>query len=113
VPLDSVDSKRVITWEGYTAQQHFSATSLNTLIQMVLGDLGTTLIPEMAIEVLVDRAIAIATAMCNVDFFIIIVSSVNIKKKPRSKNVVLILNRIRWGQASIMLQNLRSLILRR
>lgn len=30
--------------------QSFSATSLNTLIQMVLGNLGTTLIPEMAIE---------------------------------------------------------------
>lgn len=28
----------------------FSATSLNTLIQMVSGKLGTTLIPEMAIE---------------------------------------------------------------
>lgn len=38
-----------------TAQQHFSATSLNTLIQMVLGDLGTTLIPEMAIEQLTSQ----------------------------------------------------------
>ncbi len=34
------------------AQQRFSATSLNTLIQMVLGNLGTTLIPHMAIEAL-------------------------------------------------------------
>lgn len=33
-----------------SSQQSFSATSLNTLIQMVLGNLGTTLIPEMAIQ---------------------------------------------------------------
>ncbi len=32
------------------ANQNVSATSLNTLIQMVLGNIGTTLIPEMAIE---------------------------------------------------------------
>ncbi|MCH9697597.1 MAG: LysR family transcriptional regulator [Gammaproteobacteria bacterium] len=31
------------------ASQSFSASSLNTLIQMVLGNMGTTLIPEMAI----------------------------------------------------------------
>lgn len=35
--------------------QSLSATSLNTLIQMVLGDLGTTLIPEMAIEQLTSQ----------------------------------------------------------
>lgn len=33
-----------------TANQNVSATSLNTLIQMVLGNMGTTLIPEIAIE---------------------------------------------------------------
>jgi len=33
-----------------TANHGFGATSLNTLIQMVLGNMGTTLIPEMAIE---------------------------------------------------------------
>ncbi len=35
---------------GQTANQNISATSLNTLIQMVLGNIGTTLIPEMAME---------------------------------------------------------------
>ncbi len=35
--------------------QSFSATSLNTLIQMVLGNLGTTLIPEMAIHALTSQ----------------------------------------------------------
>ncbi len=33
----------------------FSATSLNTLIQMVLSNLGTTLIPEMAIDQLTSQ----------------------------------------------------------
>ncbi|MBD3668988.1 MAG: LysR family transcriptional regulator [Kangiella sp.] len=33
----------------------FGATSLNTLIQMVLGKLGTTLIPEMALEQLISQ----------------------------------------------------------
>lgn len=32
------------------ANHGFGATSLNTLVQMVLGKLGTTLIPEMALE---------------------------------------------------------------
>jgi LysR family hydrogen peroxide-inducible transcriptional activator len=38
-----------------TINRNFSATSLNTLIQMVLGNLGTTLIPEMAIEQLTNQ----------------------------------------------------------
>ena len=38
-----------------TANHGFGATSLNTLIQMVLGKLGSTLIPEMAIEQLVSQ----------------------------------------------------------
>lgn len=38
-----------------TANQSFSATSLNTLIQMVLGNLGSTLIPEMALEQLTSQ----------------------------------------------------------
>ncbi len=38
-----------------TANQNVSATSLNTLIQMVLGNMGTTLIPEMAIEQLTSQ----------------------------------------------------------
>jgi LysR family transcriptional regulator, hydrogen peroxide-inducible genes activator len=37
------------------ANQGFGATSLNTLIQMVLGELGTTLVPEMAMEPLVSQ----------------------------------------------------------
>lgn len=37
------------------ANQGFGATSLNTLIQMVLGKLGTTLIPEMAIDALISQ----------------------------------------------------------
>ncbi len=35
--------------------QNFSATSLNTIIQMVLGNLGSTLIPEMAVEQLTSQ----------------------------------------------------------
>lgn len=35
--------------------QSFSAASLNTLIQMVLGNMGTTLIPTMAIEQLTSQ----------------------------------------------------------
>lgn len=33
-----------------TANHGFGATSLNTLVQMVLGKMGTTLIPKMALE---------------------------------------------------------------
>jgi LysR family transcriptional regulator, hydrogen peroxide-inducible genes activator len=33
-----------------SAEHGFSATSLNTLVQMVAGGLGTTLVPEMALE---------------------------------------------------------------
>jgi len=38
-----------------SANHRFGATSLNTLIQMVLGKLGTTLIPEMALEQLISQ----------------------------------------------------------
>ena len=38
-----------------TANQGFGATSLSTLIQMVLGELGTTLIPEMALNPLISQ----------------------------------------------------------
>ncbi len=38
-----------------TSGHNFGATSLNTLIHMVKGGLGTTLIPEMALEQLVDN----------------------------------------------------------
>ncbi|MDX2427013.1 MAG: LysR substrate-binding domain-containing protein [Cycloclasticus sp.] len=40
--------------------QSFSATSLNTLVQMVLGQQGTTLIPEMAIAPLISQHKALA-----------------------------------------------------
>ncbi len=36
-------------------QHSVGATSLNTLIQLVAGKLGTTLVPEMALEQLIDR----------------------------------------------------------
>ncbi len=38
-----------------SSNQNFSATSLNTLIQMVLGNFGSTLIPEMAIKQLTSQ----------------------------------------------------------
>lgn len=38
-----------------TANHGFGATSLNTLIQMVKGQLGTTLVPEMALEQLISE----------------------------------------------------------
>ncbi|MCG8669880.1 MAG: LysR substrate-binding domain-containing protein [Pseudomonadales bacterium] len=38
-----------------TANHGFGATSLSTLIQMVLGKLGTTLVPEMALEQLISQ----------------------------------------------------------
>ena len=38
-----------------TANHGFGATSLNTLIQMVLGNLGTTLVPAMALDQLVQQ----------------------------------------------------------
>ncbi len=37
------------------SQPNIGAISLNTLIQMVLGDLGTTLIPQMAVEQLTSQ----------------------------------------------------------
>ena len=45
----------VCNWTNGTTHQSFRASSLNTLIQMVLGNLGTTLIPEMAIEPLTSQ----------------------------------------------------------
>lgn len=38
-----------------STNQSLSATSLNTLIQMVVGKLGTTLIPEMALDSLISQ----------------------------------------------------------
>lgn len=40
----------VCKFSGQQANHGFGATSLNTLIQMVLGNLGTTLIPAMALD---------------------------------------------------------------
>lgn len=47
------------------ANQGFGATSLNTLIQMVLGKLGTTLIPGMAIDQLISQHEELATVHLN------------------------------------------------
>ncbi len=38
-----------------TSKQEFCATSINTLIQMVAGDLGSTLVPAMAVEQLTSQ----------------------------------------------------------
>jgi LysR family hydrogen peroxide-inducible transcriptional activator len=48
-----------------SANQGFGATSLNTLIQMVLGKLGTTLIPEMAMAPLISQHEALAAVHLN------------------------------------------------
>lgn len=40
---------------SHTENQSYNASSLNTLIQMVLGDLGTTLIPEIAVKPLTSQ----------------------------------------------------------
>ncbi|AOE49041.1 hydrogen peroxide-inducible genes activator [Kangiella sediminilitoris] len=51
---------------GEEATEHgFGATSLNTLIQMVLGRLGTTLIPEMAMEQLISQNKALSAVHLN------------------------------------------------
>ncbi len=42
-------------FQEQTANQSFGATSLNTLIQMVLGKQGSTLIPEMAKDPLISQ----------------------------------------------------------
>jgi len=47
------------------ANQGFGATSLNTLIQMVLGKLGTTLIPQMAMEPLIAQHTELAAVHLN------------------------------------------------
>jgi LysR family hydrogen peroxide-inducible transcriptional activator len=47
------------------ANQGFGATSLNTLIQMVLGKLGTTLIPEMALDQLISQHEKLAAVHLN------------------------------------------------
>jgi len=47
------------------ANQGFGAASLNTLIQMVLGELGTTLIPEMAMEQLISQHKELAAVHLN------------------------------------------------
>jgi len=44
------------------AQHSLSATSLNTLIQLVAGKLGTTLVPEMALEQLIEPNASLSKA---------------------------------------------------
>lgn len=49
----------------HNTNQNFRATSLNTLVQMVLGNLGTTLIPEMAIDQLTSQHQSVSTVHLN------------------------------------------------
>ena len=55
----------VCKFSDLTANQGFGATSLYTLIQMVLGGLGTTLIPAMARESLIAQHDTLATVHLN------------------------------------------------
>ncbi|MDY6943484.1 MAG: LysR substrate-binding domain-containing protein [Pseudomonadota bacterium] len=48
-----------------TANHGFGATSLNTLVQMVMGRLGTTLIPEMALDQLISQNPALSAVHLN------------------------------------------------
>ncbi len=48
-----------------SANYGLGATSLNTLIQMVLGKLGTTLIPEMALDQLISQNAALCAVHLN------------------------------------------------
>ena len=47
------------------ANQGFGTTSLNTLIQLVLGKLGTTLIPQMAMDQLISQHEELAVVHLN------------------------------------------------
>lgn len=55
----------VCKFSEQTANQGFGATSLYTLIQMVLGGMGTTLIPAMARRPLITQHDALATVHLN------------------------------------------------
>lgn len=46
---------KVCNIDQQTANHGFGASSLHTLVQMVIGGLGTTLIPEMALEQLIPQ----------------------------------------------------------
>jgi len=48
-----------------SVNHRFGATSLNTLVQMVLGKLGTTLIPEMALDQLISQNSALSAVHLN------------------------------------------------
>ncbi|MCG8383556.1 MAG: hydrogen peroxide-inducible genes activator [Gammaproteobacteria bacterium] len=48
-----------------SANHGFGATSLNTLVQMVSGKMGTTLIPEMALEQLISQNSALTAVHLN------------------------------------------------
>lgn len=48
-----------------TANHGFGATSLQTLVQMVLGNLGTTLVPEMALDQLISQNPALSAVHLN------------------------------------------------
>lgn len=51
--------------ENQTANHGFGASSLHTLVQMVLGGLGTTLVPEMALKQLISQNKALAALHVN------------------------------------------------
>ncbi|MBE1302252.1 MAG: LysR family transcriptional regulator [Alteromonadaceae bacterium] len=51
--------------KGEDGEQEFAATSLHTLIQMVAGKIGTTLVPEMALEQLVQNNTEIRSVHLN------------------------------------------------
>lgn len=51
--------------KGEEDDQEFAATSLHTLIQMVAGKIGTTLVPEMALEQLVKNNAEIRSVHLN------------------------------------------------
>lgn len=48
-----------------TANHGFGASSLHTLVQMVIGGIGTTLIPEMALEQLISQNEALTSVHVN------------------------------------------------
>jgi LysR family hydrogen peroxide-inducible transcriptional activator len=52
-------------FSAQATNQRIGATSLNTLIQMVLGKLGTTLIPEMARDALISQHESLAAVHLN------------------------------------------------
>lgn len=55
----------VCRFDSSKAKYSVKATSLNTLVQMVISNMGTTLVPAMAIEQLVSQSAKLVTARLN------------------------------------------------